>query len=94
MAKRILLSKIVKGRKIEEIIESSELYAVLYKGKPFNYKTSLPLSNAAPKYKKTVFPNPAHAVRLAERLNDDFDTLDFTVRGLHTGVDIFDASDS
>jgi hypothetical protein len=40
------------------------------------------------KYPKTVFANAGHAINLAERLNELFNTSDFTVHRLTNGYEI------
>ena len=59
-----------KSFKMEEILEASAIYAVFYKQKPINLKTSSIVSNyPGPKYKKVSFSNPGHAHNLAQKLN-------------------------
>ena len=58
-----------KTYRTEEVLESSAIWAVFYKGKPFNLKSSNALTNyPGPKYKKTSFSNPGHAHNLAKKL--------------------------
>ena len=72
--------------KIEQILESEAIWAVFYKGKPFNLKSgSLVASYPGPKYKKTAFSNPGHAVNLAKKLNIQFGCRDFSVVILTSG---------
>ena len=75
-----------KSFKMEEIIEASAIYAVFYKQKPINLKTSSIVSNyPGPKYKKVSFSNPGHAHNLAQKLNLMFKTNDFSVYELTKG---------
>ena len=75
-----------KSFKMEEILEASAIFAVFYKAKPINLKTSSILSNyPGPKYKKVSFSNPGHAHNLAQKLNLMFKTNDFSVYELTKG---------
>ena len=70
----------------EQILESEAIWAVFYKGKPFNLKSGSAVSSyPGPKYKKVSFSNPGHARNLAKKLNKLFDTADFTVYKLNSG---------
>jgi len=61
--------------KTEQILESEAIWAVFYKGKPFNLKSgSMVSSYPGPKYKKVSFSNPGHARNLAKKLNALFNT--------------------
>ena len=72
--------------KIEQILESEAIWAVFYKGQPFNLKSgSMITSYPGPKYKKVSFSNPGHAHNLAKKLNKLFKTQDFAVMKLTQG---------
>lgn len=72
--------------KIEQILDSEAIWAVFYKGQPFNLKSgSLVSSYPGPKYKKVSFSNPGHAKNLAKKLNRIFKTTDFKVYKLTDG---------
>lgn len=72
--------------KVEQILESEAIWAVFYKGKPFNLKSGIAVASyPGPKYKKVSFSNPGHARNLAKKLNKLFDTADFTVYKLNSG---------
>jgi len=72
--------------RIEQILEADAIWAVFYKGQPFNLKSgSLVASYPGPKYKKVSFSNPGHARNLAKKLNKMFKTTDFQVYRLTTG---------
>ena len=76
-----------KTYKVEQILDSEAIWAVFYQEKPFNLKSSnLLTSYPGPKYKKTSFSNPGHAHNLAKKLNELFDTDEFTVCQLTTGT--------
>ncbi len=75
--------------KVEQILDSEAIWAVFYKGKPFNLKSgSLVSSYPGPKYKKVSFSNPGHAHNLAKKLNKIFKTGDFSVYKLTDGEEL------
>lgn len=75
--------------KIEQILVSEAIWAVFYKGQPFNLKSgSLVASYPGPKYKKVSFSNPGHAINLAKKLNKLFKTNDFAVYKLTQGEEV------
>jgi len=78
-----------KTYRSEQILDAEAIWAVFYKDKPFNLKSSNSLTNyPGPKYKKTSFSNPGHAHNLAKKLNIMFNTEDFTVVMLNQGETI------
>jgi hypothetical protein len=75
-----------KNFKVEQILEADAIWAVFYKGQPFNLKSSSLVSNyPGPKYKKTAFSNSGHAFNLAKKLNLMFKTDGFAVVKLTQG---------
>tara|TARA_B100000902_G_C27246687_1_gene882999 strand:- start:451 stop:741 length:291 start_codon:yes stop_codon:yes gene_type:complete len=75
-----------KTYRSEQVLEAEAIWAVFYKDKPFNLKSSNMLTNyPGPKYKKTSFSNPGHAHNLASKLNEMFNCKDFAVYKLSTG---------
>jgi hypothetical protein len=75
-----------KTYKSDQILEAEAIWAVFYKGKPFNLKSSAQLSSDnSDKYKKVSFSNPGHALNLAKKLNEKFKTTDFKVVKLVSG---------
>jgi hypothetical protein len=83
----ILLEKVnSKTYRSEQVLEADAIWAVFYKGEPFNLKSSNALTNyPGPKYKKTSFSNPGHAHNLSKKLNTMFNSEDFVVYKLTTG---------
>ena len=80
-----------KTYRSEQVLESEAIWAVFHKDKPFNLKSSNMLTNyPGPKYKKTSFSNPGHAHNLAKKLNDLFDTDEFTVVKLTAGETVYE----
>ena len=78
-----------KNYKSDQILQSEAIWAVFYKGKPFNLKTSNVITNyPGPKYKKVSFSNPGHAFNLAERLNNIFSCDDFKVCQMVKGPEV------
>jgi len=76
-----------KTYKVEQVLDSEAIWAVFFQGKPFNLKSSNMLTSyPGPKYKKTSFSNPGHAHNLAKKLNDLFDTDEFSVYKLVSGT--------
>jgi hypothetical protein len=75
-----------KNFKTDQVLEAEAIWAVFYKGAPFNLKSfSSMMSYPGPKYKKTAFSNPGHAVNLAKKLNIQFSCRDFSVVILTSG---------
>ena len=84
----ILLTHVDPGTyKSEEVLEADAIYAVFYKGSPFNLRTFLNSLQdyPGPKYKKVSFSNPGHAFNLMEKMNKLFKCYDFTVVELKEG---------
>ena len=75
-----------KSYRAEQVLQAEAIWAVFYKENPFNLKSSNALTNyPGPKYKKTSFSNPGHAHNLAKKLNDLFDSDEFSVVKLTAG---------
>jgi hypothetical protein len=75
-----------KTYKSDQILEAEAIWAVFYKGQPFNLKSQNSLGSFnGSKYKKVSFSNPGHAHNLAKKLNSLFNTTDFEVYKLTTG---------
>jgi hypothetical protein len=79
-----------KTYKTDQILEAEAIWAVFYKDKPINLKTSsIVAQQLGPKYKKISFSNSGHALNLAEKLNKIFGVEDFSVYKLVTGEKIY-----
>jgi len=75
--------------KCEQVLDADAIWAVFYQDKPFNLKSSNSLTSyPGPKYKKTSFSNPGHAHNLAKKLNEMFNTDEFSVYKLTDGEKI------
>lgn len=78
-----------KSYKSEQILDAEAIWAVFYDDKPFNLKSSNILTSyPGPKYKKTSFSNPGHALNLSKKLNSLFNTDKFSVVKLTKGEKI------
>jgi hypothetical protein len=76
--------------KSDQILSSEGIWAVFYEERPINLKSSnMLVSYPGPKYKKTSFSNPGHAVNLCKKLNTLFKTDKFTVVLLSAGNRIY-----
>ena len=75
-----------KNYRCEQVLDADAIWAVFYQGKPFNLKSSNSISpTPGPKYKKTSFSNPGHAINLAKKLNSTFKSKEFEVFKLTKG---------
>ena len=78
-----------KTYKTELVLQSDAIWAVFFQNQPFNLKSANMLTSyPGPKYKKTSFSNPGHALNLAKKLNNLFDSDEFTVVKLTSGETI------
>lgn len=67
--------------KAEQVLAADAVYSVFFENRPINVKIFHKLKTyPGPKYRKVSFSNPAHAVNLAQHLNQVFGTDQFTVR--------------
>lgn len=78
-----------KTYKSEQVLRAEAIWAVFYKGEPFNLKSANMLTSyPGPKYKKVSFSNPGHAINLAKKLNEMFSCEDFEVVMLTEGEQV------
>jgi len=87
----VLLEKVDKTEyKADQVLASNGIWSVFYEGHPINLKSHNILTNyPGPKYKKVSFSNPGHAINLCKKLNLKFQTEDFTVVLLNSGVTVY-----
>jgi len=79
--------------KTEQVLASDGIWAIYYQGRPINLKTSNYLVQyPGPKYKKVSFSNPGHAINLAKKLNEQFQTDKFSVVLLDKGKVVYPES--
>lgn len=76
--------------KSEQVLASEGIWAIFYDNKPINLKTTSMLAQyPGPKYKKTSFSNPGHAINLCKKLNVQFKTTKFSVVLLNSGPIVY-----
>ncbi len=86
----ILIEKVDKDYKTDQVLASEGIWAVFYKEQPINLKSfNAMIGYASPKYKKVSFSNPGHAINLAKKMNAMFKSEDFTVVLLNSGECIY-----
>jgi hypothetical protein len=74
----------------QQILSSQGIWAVFYEGQPINIKSQNLLVNyPGPRYKKSAFSNPGHAIGLARRLNDLHRTDKFSVVLMNQGQQVY-----
>jgi len=74
----------------QQVLAADGIYAVFYNGSPINLKTMNRLVQyPGPKYRKSSFSNPGHAINLAKKLNAQFKTDEFSVVLLKQGETVF-----
>jgi len=76
--------------KSDQVLASEGIWAIFYDNKPINLKTTSMLAQyPGPKYKKTSFSNPGHAINLCKKLNVQFKTTKFSVVLLNSGSTVY-----
>ena len=74
----VLLSHTDQDYNEIEILEAENMFVVLYDDKPFNLRTTKYMRDRT--YQRNGFPCQGHATNLAQRLNEIFNTVKFTVK--------------
>jgi hypothetical protein len=75
-----------KGSTVVEVVSSTGLYVLCYNDQFVNLRERSFLNSSRPNYMtylRTVFHNPAHANRLAQKLNKSLNTDKFTVKKIN-----------
>ena len=86
----ILIEKVDKDYKTDQVLASEGIWAVFFKEQPINLKSfNALIGYASPKYKKVSFSNPGHAISLAKKLNTQFRTDKFSVVLLTKGETVY-----
>lgn len=75
----VLASTIAENGKFLDILEVPVGYLVTFRGRPFSLRREV---GATSGYDRVFFALPAHAHRLAKRLNTLFETDQFAVRAV------------
>ena len=76
--------------KSDQVLDSEGIWAVYYDNQPINLKTnSLLAQYPGPKYKKTSFSNPGHAINLCKKLNIQHKSAKFSVVLLNKGSQVY-----
>ena len=76
--------------KSDQVLSCEGIWAVFFDGAPVNLKTSnILVSYPGPKYRKSAFSNPGHAINLCKKLNTQFKTDKFTVVLLSAGAQVY-----
>ena len=84
---RILLEHVSDDMRATQVCEVDAIFAVCYKGTPIQVRTqvNVEFNYPPPKYSKTSFPTAAHAFNLADKLNQRFNTTEFSVVIMQVG---------
>ena len=87
----VLLDHVNKSTyKSQQVLSSEGVWAVFYDLQPINLKThNILIAYPGPKYLKSAFANPGHAINLAKKLNSTFKTDKFTVVLLKQGAQVY-----
>jgi hypothetical protein len=83
--KPTIIASLQLGSTTTEVCAAAAVYAVYYQGKPVKVRTHGDDMMNGFKYAKSSFPEPGHAVRLAQKLNRELNTTDFSVVELKIG---------
>ena len=87
----VLLEKVDKScYKTHQVLASKGIWSVFYEDKPINLKSyNILTTYPGPKYNKVSFSNPGHAINLCKKLNNKFQTQDFTVVLVDAGTTVY-----
>lgn len=83
--KPTIIATYQRGDKEIQVCDCQAIYAVFYRGRPIKIRSTAHDVINGFKYGKSSFPEPGHAVRLAQQLNLEFNTKDYTVVELRIG---------
>ena len=76
--------------KSDQVLASEGIWAIFLDNKPVNLKTTSMLAQySGPKYKKSSFSNPGHAINLCKKLNAQFKTNRFSVVLMNSGILVY-----
>jgi len=76
--------------KSDQVLASEGIWAIFLDNKPVNLKTTSMLAQySGPKYKKSSFSNPGHAINLCKKLNAQFKTNRFSVVLMNSGTLVY-----
>lgn len=76
--------------KSDQVLASEGIWAIFLDNKPVNLKTTSMLAQySGPKYKKSSFSNPGHAINLCKKLNTQFKTNRFSVVLMNSGTTVY-----
>lgn len=75
----VLMSALQSNDTSLEVCEASGVYAIAYRGRPVKIRTRQKDMYDGYKYGKSSFPEPGHAINLARKLNQLFNTDEFSV---------------
>jgi len=83
---KVLMADLEPSGMMFEVCEADAVYSVYYQGRPIKIRRrDMTKKYPNSKYNKVSFPEPGHAFNLAVRLNQRFNTLEFTVIRLSGG---------
>ena len=86
---KYFLNRKIENQRSEQVLAAPAIYCVLHKNSPISIRSVNNLLNdKSAKYKAVSFAGPAHCVNLAKRLNEKFNTTDFTAARITDGWDI------
>ena len=83
----VLLRHVSTDQKSIEVVEAHYTWSLFYKERPIQIKTvgNVDFDYPGPKYIRVNFQNLAHALRLRDKMNQLFETTDFSVVRMESG---------